>query len=111
MNIIEKIGHEIGLAGKDVEHEVLDVVEWLPKAEVVVTTAIKDQAEFKAATLDLLKLGSTVVADVAVDTADKGINLTADKQTLIAAEAFFTYFKNTYVPMIESVFEQVKANM
>lgn len=109
-NIIKEIGREMGLVGKDVEHAVLDVVEWLPKAEVVVTTAIKDQAEFRAAALDLVKKGATVLGDISTDVADKGINLTADKQTLTDAEAFFEYFKDTFVPLVETIYKQIETN-
>jgi hypothetical protein len=110
-NPIEKIGHDIKVAAVDTAKGIVKVVEFLPKAEQVIATAIKDQPQVKTAVLSLVQQATTVIGDVATDAADKGINLAADSKTLADAEAFFTYFKNSFVPLVEAVYDEVKADL
>jgi hypothetical protein len=110
-NPIEKIGHDIKVAAVDTAHAVVKVVEFLPKAEQVIATAIKDQPQIKTAVLSLVSQATNIVGDVATDAADKGINLTADAATLAAAEAFFAYFKATFVPLVEQVYGEIKTDV
>jgi hypothetical protein len=107
MNVLTSV--EKGL--ETVGHDIVIAVEFLPKAEKVIATAIKDQPAVKAAVLELIAQGTKVVGDVSTVAADKGINLAADTQALTDAEAFFTYFKNTFIPAVEAVYEEVKADV
>lgn len=110
-NPIEKIGHGLKVAAVDVEHVAERVVDFLPHAAEVVATAIKDQPEVKSAVLELIKQASAVIASGTVAASDKGIDLAADAATLAAAEQFFVWFKSSFVPLIESVYEEVSAEV
>jgi hypothetical protein len=110
-NVFDKIGHGIKVGAEDVAKGVVDVVEWTPKAIAVLATAIKDRPEVKSAVLALVKQATAVIADVGVDVAGKGINLAADTKTLADAEAFFVYFRGTFIPLIEQVYTQVAADV
>jgi hypothetical protein len=52
-----------------------------------------------------------VVGDVATDAAEKGINLTQDAKTLADAEAFFTWFKASFIPVVEQVYSALKTDV
>jgi hypothetical protein len=107
----EVVGHDIKIAAVDTEHAIVKTVEFLPKAEKLIASAIKDQPEVKSAVLDLVTQATAVIGDVTIDVADKGINLAADAKTLADAEAFFTYFKNTFIPLVESIYSEVKTDV
>ncbi len=102
-NIIKNIGHGIEVAAIDVAKVAECPVTFLIHAEKVIVSAIKDQPEIKAAVLELIKQAETVIADVAKAGSADGINLEDDAQALTDAEAFFTYFKYTFVPLVEHV--------
>jgi hypothetical protein len=91
-----------------VAHVAVEVVEFLPKAEKVIASAIKDQPAVRAAVLTLVEKAGSVIGDVTVATADKGINLAADAKTLADAESFFTWFKTNFIPVIEQLYSEVK---
>jgi hypothetical protein len=118
-NVFETIGHDIKVGAEDVGKEVekgvefaiVHPIEFCVKAEAVIASAIKDQPEVKAAVLNLVKQANGVIDDVATDVADKGINLAADAKTLTDAEAFFTYFKSTFIPSMESVYAEIEADI
>lgn len=117
-NIFSDIGHGVEVAGKDVAKgavevgkAVADVFEFLPKAEAVIASAIKEQPEVKTAVLDLVKQATTVIGDLATDAADKGINLTSDAKTLADAESFFAYFKSTFIPLVEQLYGEIKSDL
>lgn len=110
-NPIEKIGHDLKVAAVDTEHVIVRTVEFLPKAAAVIASAIKDQPEVKTAVLSLISQATVVIGDVATDAADKGIDLAADAKTLADAEAFFDYFRSTFVPLVEAVYAEVKADV
>lgn len=118
-NVFETIGHDIKVGAEDVgkgvkegvEFAIVHPIEFCVKAEAVLASAVKDSPEVKTAILDLVKQATGVISDVAVDIADKGINLTADTKTLTDAEAFFTYFKSTFIPLVESLYAEVKADV
>jgi hypothetical protein len=117
-NVFTDIGHGIKVGAEDVAHAAVDtgkvivkVVEFLPKVEAVIASAIKDQPEVKSAILDLVKQATAVIGDVATDAADKGINLAADAELLADAEQFFSYFKSEFIPMVESVYAEIKTDV
>jgi hypothetical protein len=108
---VEVVAHDVKVAAVDTAHVVVKVVEFLPKAEKVIATAIKDDPEVKAAVLDLVKQATAVIGDVSTDVADKGINLAAGSKTLVDAEQFFSYFKSEFIPMVESVYAEIKTDV
>jgi len=110
-NVFEEIGHGIKVAAVDTEHAIVDAVEFLPKAERVIASAIKDQPAIKDAVLTLVKQASGVIGDTASAAAAKGINLTQDAKALADAEAFFSYFKSTFIPLVESVYREITADV
>jgi hypothetical protein len=110
-NPIQAIGHGLKVAGEDVVKAVEYPVEFLVKAEKVIASAIQDQPEIKTAVLSLIKQAQTVIADTVGATAEKGIDLAADAKALADAEAFFGYFKSTFIPLVEEVYTEVAADI
>ncbi len=118
-NVFEAIGHDVKVGAVDVakgvekgvEYAVIHPIEFCVKAEKVLASAIKDQPEVKNAVLALVKQASSVIADVGTDVAEKGINLQDDAKTLADAEAFFNYFKANFIPLVESLYAEVKADV
>jgi hypothetical protein len=118
-NVFQTIGHDVKVGAEDVgkgvvkgvEFAVIHPIEFCAKAEAVLASAIKDSPEVKASILNLVKQAAGVIADVATDVADKGIDLQADTKTLTDAEAFFSYFKSTFIPLVEQVYADVKADV
>lgn len=110
-NVFEEVGHGIKVAAVDTEHVIVDAVEFLPKAEKVIASAIKAQPAIKTAVLELVKQASGVIGDTATAAAAKGINLTEDAKALADAESFFTYFKSTFIPLVESVYHEIAADV
>ncbi len=53
--------------------------------------------------MSLVQQAQTVIADTVGDVAGKGLNLAADAKTLSDAEQFFAYFKDTFIPLVESL--------
>jgi hypothetical protein len=118
-NVFETIGHDVKVGAEDVakgvekgvEYGIVHPIEFLIKAEKVLASAIKDQPEIKDAVLALVKQASGVIGDVSTDVAEKGLNLQDDAKTLADAEAFFTYFKDKFIPLVEMVYAEVKADV
>ena len=118
-NVFETIGHDVKVGAEDVgkgvkagvEFAIIHPIEFCIKAEVVLATAIKDQPELKAAVLSLVSQATNVIGDVSSAVADKGLNLKEDTDTLAAAEAFFLYFKSAFIPLMEKVYGEVKADI
>lgn len=110
-NPFELVGHGIKVAAVDVEHVVVDVVDFLPKAASVIASAIRDEPTVKQAVLDLVKNASAVLTSGTVAVTDKGVDLVADAAVLSAAEAFFGYFKTEFIPLVESIYSEVKAEV
>lgn len=118
-NVFKTIGHDVKVGAEDVgkgvekavEYAIVHPIEFCVKAEAVIASAIKDSPEVKTAVLDLVKQANGVIGDVATDIADKGINLSANAKTLTDAEAFFTYFKSTFIPLVESLYAEIKAEV
>ncbi len=110
-NIIVKIGDGIETAATDVVKVVTDSVSFLNKAESVIVTAIKDQPAIKAAILQLISQANSVIADGSKAVASDGTNIAADGITITAAEVFFTYFEKTFIPLVESLYYNIKADL
>jgi hypothetical protein len=117
-NVFQEIGHGVKVGAEDVgkgvekgvEFAIVHPIEFLVRAQVVLADAIKDSPEVKSAVLDLVKQATTVIGDTATDIATKGINLSDDQKTLSDAEAFFTYFKNTFIPLVEQVYKSISSD-
>jgi hypothetical protein len=101
----------VGTVLKTIGTDIVKGVEFLPKAEKVISSAIKDQPLVKNAILSLVAQGTKIVEDGSVAAAQKGVNLLADAATLADAEAFFAYFRATFIPIVESVYAEVKADV
>jgi len=110
-NVCVEIGYDIKVAAIDTEHAVVAAVQFLPKAAAVIASAITDQPEVKSAVLGLVQRAETVVGDVTGAAVDKGINLAEDAKALADAEVFFTWFKSSFVPVIEQVYAEVKTDI
>lgn len=110
-NVITTIGHDIKVGVEDAGKAIVDAVEFLPKAERVIASAIQNQPAIKSAVLDLVKQATTVIGDVGADVASKGIDLASDARTLADAEAFFQYFRSTFIPLVEQVYGEIAADI
>lgn len=110
-NVFETVGHDLRIAAVDVAKGVEYPIEFLVKTEAVIASAIKDQPEIKSAVLNMIQQAQVVIADTVGAVADKGIDLTADAKALADAEAFFEYFKNTFIPLVEQIYSEVKADL
>ena|SRR5579863_9509430 len=118
-NPFDAIGHGIKTGAEDVGKAVVkgvDVaivqpIEFAVKAEKVISTAIKDQPIVHDAVVALVNQANTVINDFKTDVSDGLINLTADEQTLKDAEAFFNWFKSTFIPQIEQVYGQIASEV
>src|SRR4030088_2121832 len=101
LNVFQKIEAGVVTVAKDIAHGVVYPVEFLVKAEKVIASAIQDQPEIKAVVLNMIKQAQGVIADSISVAAGKGIDLAADAKALADAEAFFGYFKSTFIPLVE----------
>ena len=118
-NPLGAIGHDIkvgvvdagkGIA-KGVDVAIVQPIEFAVKAEKVIATAIKDQPVVRDAVTALVKQATTVINDFKTDVGDAFIDLKADEQTLKDAEAFFNWFKTSFIPAIEQVYGDVSADV
>ena len=111
-NPLDAIGHGIETGVKDVgkvvvggvNRAIVQPIEFAVKAEKVISTAIKDQPIVRDAVETLVKQATTVITDFKTDVADGFINLRADEKTLQDAEAFFNWFRSTFIPQMEKVY-------
>ena len=118
-NPLEAIGHGIETGVKDVGNAVVkgvDVaivqpIQFAVKAEKVISTAIKDQPVVRDAVVALVNQATTVIDDFKADVSDGLINLRADEKTLQDAEAFFNWFKSTFIPQMEQVYGDLSADV
>lgn len=117
-NPIEDLGHDIKVGATDVGKGVVQAVnvavvqpiQFAVKAEKVIATAVKDQPVVRDAIVTLVKQASTVIDDFKTDVGDGLFNLRADEQTIKDAEAFFNWFKSTFVPSMEQVYGDLSAD-
>jgi hypothetical protein len=118
-NPLEAIGHGIkvgvvdagkGIA-KGVDVAIVQPIEFAVKAEKVIATAIKDQPIVRDAVTSLVKQATTVINDFKTDVGGGFIDLKADEQTLKDAEAFFNWFKASFIPAIEQVYGDVSTDV
>jgi hypothetical protein len=118
-NPFEVIGHGIQQGVEDVGKGIVkgvDVVivqpiQFAMHAEKVLSTALKDQPIVRDAVIALVNQATTVINDFKTDVSDGFINLRADEKTLKDAEAFFNWFKSTFIPTVEKVYGDVIADV
>ena len=72
--------------------------------------ALKDAPDVKAATVQLVEDGEKIVSDAGLDIVSKGVNFVQDEQTVADVVAFFEYFKNSFLPVVEKTYKQLKAD-
>jgi hypothetical protein len=108
---IEAIGHGLKVAAEDVARGIEYPVVFLMKAEKVLASAIQDQPEIKTAVLQLVSQAQAVIGDTAGAVAEKGFNLSQDAKALADAEAFFSYFKSTFIPLVEKIYSEVSTDL
>jgi ABC-type transporter Mla subunit MlaD len=107
--VIDKIGHDIEVAGKDVAH----VVEWpFARASQMVSTltaAINQGPAVRAAIVGLVQQAEAVDADAVAVLAAKGVDVGEDVATLQAVAALFAYFKNSFLPVVEAAYKDIQS--
>jgi hypothetical protein len=118
-NPLEVIGHGIrvgvvdagkGIA-KGVDVAIVQPIEFAVRAEKVIATAIKDQPIVRDLVTSMVKQATTVINDFKTDVGDGLFNLRADEQTLKGAEAFFNWFKASFIPAIEQVYGDISTDV
>ncbi len=109
--VIQDIGHGLKTVAVDTAKFIEEPIQFLAKAEKVIASAIQDQPAVKQAVMSLVQQAQTVIADTVGDVAGKGLNLAAAAKTLSDAEQFFAYFKDTFMPLVESLYAEVKADV
>ncbi len=118
-NPLDAIGHGIKVGVEDVGKGVakgIDVaivqpIQSVVKAEKVIATALKDQPIVRDAVTALIKQANVVIDDFKTDIGDGFINLKADEQTLKDAEAFFNWFKSSFIPTMEKIYGDISAEV
>ncbi len=95
--------------------DVVSVVEFPFKRTAefvsVINTAIKHEAPVKAAVIELVKQAEGLLADGAEDVSAKGLNLSEDLKTWQDLQAFITYLKGTFFPLVASIYTEVAAEV
>lgn len=90
---------------------IVEALLWTEKAAAVLGTVIKEQPDLKATLTELVSKAEAIGADIVADAAGKGLNLAADAKTLADVEEFFSWFTTTVVPLIESVYGELKTDI
>lgn len=103
MNEFEKIA-------KDVAHVIAWPFENTVKFVSILDEAIKDEPPVKAAIVGLVAAAERAITDTATAAASKGVNIPADVEAVTDAESFFVYFKNSFLPVIESAYKSLAAD-
>ena len=106
-NPLEVVGHDLKVAAIKTEHAVAKAVDFLPHAAALLAAAIKDLPEVRTAVTELVAKAQVVIADSVTDVAGKGLNLAEDAQTIADAEAFFAYFRDSFMPAIEKIYAEI----
>jgi hypothetical protein len=117
-NPFEAIGHGIKVGAeevgkgvvKGVNVTIIEPIEFAVHAEKVISTAVKDQPIVRDAIVSLVKQATIVVNDFKTNVSDGFISLRADEQTLKDAEAFFNWFKSSFIPTVEQVYGDISAD-
>jgi hypothetical protein len=89
----------------------IKLITWGEKAEKVLATAIADQPELKTVLTTIVTKAEAIGTAGVAAAGGAGLNLTADAAVLADAEDFFVYVKTTVVPLIESIYGEVKADI
>jgi hypothetical protein len=118
-NPLDAIGHGIKVGVEDVgkgiakgiDVAIVQPIQFAVKAEKVISTAVKDQPIVRDAVTALVKQANTVIDDFKVNIGEGFINLKADEQTLKDAEAFFNWFKSSFIPTMEQVYGDISADV
>lgn len=90
---------------------IVEALSWTEKASAVLATAIMEQPTLKATLTDLVNKAEAIGADIVADAAGKGLNLAADAKTLADVEDFFKWFTATVVPLVESIYGELKTDI
>ncbi|MDE1161916.1 MAG: hypothetical protein PW792_08210 [Acidobacteriaceae bacterium] len=101
---------DIKTAAIDIAHAVEKVATSIPNTISLLDHAIKDEPAVKTLITTLVQNASSVLTAGTIAAEARGISLTADVATLAAAEQFFTYFKNMFLPQAESIYAELKSD-
>ena len=96
---------------KDVVHVVELPFTNAAKIAEILDTALTDEPKLKAAIIEVVNLGECVIADGAVDLASKGLNIPSDLETFKDIQVFFGYLKDTFFPLVSTIYAEVKTEI
>jgi hypothetical protein len=105
------MANELEKIGEDILHGVEEPFKFIGKTVKVLETAIKDQPVLKADLAALVTQVKAIAEGATVDLAAKGLDPVTDLTTLQQLESLFLFIKNTLVPEIETIYEQVKEDV
>lgn len=107
MNVFEAIGH--------VGEDILKGIEWpfvnAAKISAVIGDTLKDEPEVKQVIVQLVQKAESVTPDFVTAIGANGINVSADLKSLADVQTFFQYFKNTFLPVIEKAYAEIKKDV
>lgn len=96
---------------KTIARRALGVVEYpfthTFKFLALLDECIVDEPPIKLAVENLVKAGMLAISDGTAAVAGKGLNIPADLAEVKDVESFFTYFKGTFLPLVESEYKQL----
>jgi hypothetical protein len=99
----------IETAGKDVLH----AVEWpfvhAAQMVAVLTEAMKDEPAVKQAIVGLVDRAEGIDVDAVAAIASNGTDLTGDLKALQDAASFFSYFRNSFLPVVEAAYKDTQS--
>ena len=105
MNALEHVFVEIGHGFKLAAVDIAKGVDELPKAIHVLVVTMKDAPVVRDAILALIAQMKPFISDATLDVAEKGLNLPEDIQTIHDFETLVSYFKNEFLPKLESAYK------
>jgi hypothetical protein len=103
-NVFEEIGEKV-------LHVIEAPFKYAGKVESVLKTAINDQPELKAGIIKLVALGETAVGDGGVVIGERGLVIPQDMKTFSDLEAFFSFLKGDFFPLVEKVYGEFEADL
>jgi hypothetical protein len=95
----------------DVEKVAEFVPEHAAQAIEVVTTIVKEDPAVTASVKQLIGLADAAVADIALDVAEKGLNIVDDTATLTALSALATFVRGPLWADLTTVYKALKTDV
>jgi len=96
-------------AGKDILHVMEYPFVHAAQMAAVLTKVMNDEPAVKQAIVGLVAQAEAVDVNAVAVIASKGTDVSADLKTLQEAASFFSYFKNSFLPVVEVAYKDLQA--